>query len=124
MAGTLHAEQGEELRRHEFLVVGIGRGPGHAQAVDLVEEDDGWGVLPDPLEEAPQRGLGLANPLRQERWPGDNLDVGPGFTGSVPLPPGPPEREGPMLAMLQILLATRPQGTYPDCVRWRTDPDG
>jgi len=74
-------EQGEELCDHGLLVLGIGRPSGQAQAVDLVEEDDGGRVFPGPFEDSPECGLGLAHPFRQQRWAGNNLDVGSALTG-------------------------------------------
>ena len=34
-------EQGEQLRDHAFLILGIGVASGDGQAINLVEEDDG-----------------------------------------------------------------------------------
>ena len=77
-------QQSEELGHHGLLVMGVCRGPRYPETVDLVEKDDGGGMLPGPLEDAPERGLGLAHPLRQQGRPGHNLDVGIAFASNRP----------------------------------------
>jgi len=87
-------EQDQELGDDRDLMLGaLGRAR-WGDGIDLVEQDDGRGEFLSALEDVSERGLGLADPLRQESRAIDDFDVGAALAGNSPGQKGLPSTWG------------------------------
>jgi hypothetical protein len=133
--------KGEHLRNDSALDLPVGLLSLGGDRVDLVDEDDGGGVLLGLLEGLSEVGLGLAGHLGHDFRPVDEEEEGPGFVGdgagdqglSRPRRPvqedpagrldperleegGVPERELDHFSDLRHLLAAAADVVVPDVV--------